>query len=84
MQYVTLHEKIKMPQLGFGVWQVEEQDAVPAVKKAIETGYRAIDTAAIYKNERGVGQAIQESNVPREDLFMKRIKRWRNSITTVE
>lgn len=70
MNYVTLNNKLKMPQLGYGVWQIEEQDAVSAVQKAIETGYRSIDTAAIYRNERGVGQAIKESNVPREDLFI--------------
>lgn len=70
MEYVTLQNGLKMPQLGYGVWQVEDAEAVPAVKKAIETGYRSIDTAMIYKNERGVGQAIQESGVAREDLFI--------------
>ncbi|MFC7321590.1 aldo/keto reductase [Halobacillus campisalis] len=70
MNTVKLHDKIDMPQLGFGVWQVEEKDAVPAVTKAIETGYRSIDTAAIYKNERQVGEAIAKSDVPREDLFI--------------
>ncbi|GGF34419.1 oxidoreductase [Halobacillus andaensis] len=70
MNTVKLHDKIEMPQLGFGVWQVEEKDAVPAVTKAIETGYRSIDTAAIYKNERQVGEAIAKSDVPREELFI--------------
>ncbi|MFC7062901.1 aldo/keto reductase [Halobacillus seohaensis] len=70
MNSVKLHNTIEMPQLGFGVWQVEEKDAVPAVTKAIETGYRSIDTAAIYKNERQVGEAIASSNVAREDLFI--------------
>ncbi|WP_416828582.1 aldo/keto reductase [Ectobacillus polymachus] len=60
-----------MPQLGFGVWRVEDGEQVKhAVKHAIATGYRAIDTAAVYKNERGVGEAIRESNVPREELFI--------------
>lgn len=70
MKFVTLNNGLEMPQLGFGVWQVEEDAAVPAVKKALETGYRSIDTAAVYKNEKGVGQAIAESDVPREDLFI--------------
>lgn len=70
MQFVTLNNGLKMPQLGFGVWQVEDAEATPAVLKAIETGYRSIDTAAVYKNERGVGQAIKECGVPREELFI--------------
>ncbi|MFQ3544981.1 aldo/keto reductase [Halobacillus rhizosphaerae] len=70
MNTVTLHDGVKMPQLGFGVWQVEEKDAVPAVTKAIEVGYRSIDTAAIYGNERQVGEAIRQSGVSREDLFI--------------
>jgi diketogulonate reductase-like aldo/keto reductase len=68
---VTLNNGIQMPQLGLGVYKVEEgQVAIDSVKKAIEVGYRSIDTAAIYKNERGVGQAIRESQVPREELFI--------------
>lgn len=59
-----------MPQLGFGVWQVPDEEATPAVKKALEAGYRSIDTAMIYKNEVGVGKALKESGVPREELFI--------------
>lgn len=70
MQFVTLNNGLQMPQLGYGVWQVEDEKATPAVLKAIETGYRSIDTAAVYGNERGVGQAIKESGVPREELFI--------------
>ncbi|SER79103.1 aldo/keto reductase [Salisediminibacterium halotolerans] len=70
MDIVTLNNQLKMPQLGFGVWQVPEEEAAPAVKKALETGYRSIDTAMIYRNERGVGQAIAESGIPREELFI--------------
>lgn len=70
MKTVTLHSTIEMPQLGFGVWQVEEKDAVPAVTKAIETGYRSIDTAAIYGNEKQVGEAIRQSGVARDELFI--------------
>lgn len=68
---VQLHNGVKMPRLGFGVFKVEEgSEVVESVKTALEVGYRSIDTAAIYKNEAGVGQAIQESNVPREELFI--------------
>lgn len=70
MDLVTLNNGLQMPKLGFGVWQVEDDEATPAVLKAIETGYRSIDTAAVYKNERGVGKAIAECGVPREELFI--------------
>ncbi|UOQ44516.1 aldo/keto reductase [Halobacillus salinarum] len=70
MEFMTLHNGVQMPQLGFGVWQVKENEAVPAVTKAIEVGYRSIDTAAIYGNERQVGEAIQKSGLPREELFI--------------
>ncbi|MGD7045666.1 aldo/keto reductase [Jeotgalibacillus proteolyticus] len=67
----TLHNGIKMPWLGFGVFKVKDgEEVVNSVKAALETGYRSIDTAAIYGNEVGVGQAIAESNVPREELFI--------------
>nr|WP_203612028.1 aldo/keto reductase [Streptomyces cyaneofuscatus] len=59
-----------MPQLGFGVWQVPDDEAAKAVAKAIESGYRSIDTAAIYKNEKGTGRAIAASGVPRDELFV--------------
>jgi diketogulonate reductase-like aldo/keto reductase len=68
---VKLNNGIEMPQLGFGVYLVEEgASVIEAVKKAIEVGYRSIDTAALYKNEKGVGQAIREAGVPREELFI--------------
>ncbi|MGJ9382859.1 aldo/keto reductase [Salipaludibacillus sp. CF4.18] len=70
MKFITLNNQLKMPQLGFGVWQVDDEAATPAVEKAIEVGYRSIDTAMIYKNERGVGEAIRLANVPREELFI--------------
>ena len=67
----TLHNGVKMPVLGFGVWRMEDGDEViSAVKYAIKQGYRLIDTASVYGNETGVGQAIQESGVPREELFI--------------
>jgi methylglyoxal/glyoxal reductase len=67
----TLHNGVKMPWLGLGVFLVKDgEEVVDSVKTAIEVGYRSIDTAAIYKNEEGVGKAIAESNVPREELFI--------------
>ncbi|MEU9855634.1 aldo/keto reductase [Streptomyces sp. NPDC047974] len=59
-----------MPQLGFGVWQVPDDEAEKAVATALEAGYRSIDTAAIYENERGTGKALAASGVPREELFV--------------
>ncbi|WP_160118461.1 aldo/keto reductase [Bacillus sp. V59.32b] len=68
---ITLNNGVKMPQLGFGVFKVESgSQTVDSVKKALEVGYRAIDTAAVYKNEEGVGQAIRESGIPRAELFI--------------
>lgn len=70
MKHVTLNNGLKMPQLGFGVWQVPDDEATAAVKEAVKVGYRSIDTAMIYKNEAGVGRALQEIDVPREELFI--------------
>jgi 2,5-diketo-D-gluconate reductase A len=61
---------IEIPQLGFGVWQVPEDEVVAAVTTAIETGYRSIDTARLYGNEEGVGEAIKKSGVARDELFV--------------
>lgn len=62
---------VEMPWLGLGVWKVEEgQQVEDAVRAAIETGYRSIDTAAIYRNEQGVGRAIADCGVPRDQLFI--------------
>ncbi|MCM3693245.1 aldo/keto reductase [Neobacillus niacini] len=67
----TLHNGVKMPWLGLGVFKVEDgAEVVNSVKSALEVGYRSIDTAAIYRNEEGVGKALAESNVPREELFI--------------
>lgn len=70
MNFVTLNNGLNMPQLGYGVWKVPDEEAASAVGKALETGYRLIDTAMVYKNERGVGQAVKESSIPREELFI--------------
>ena len=68
---ITLNNDIKMPGFGFGVFKVEDGKVViDAVKAALSNGYRMIDTAAVYKNEVGVGQAIKEYDIPREELFV--------------
>ena len=65
---VALHNGVRMPQLGFGVFQVGNDEARGAVATALETGYRSIDTAALYGNEHGVGTALRASGIPREEL----------------
>jgi len=67
---ITLNNAVTIPQLGFGVWQVSTDDIVSAVSTALDVGYRHIDTAAAYENEEGVGQAVRESGIPREDVFV--------------
>lgn len=70
MMYKTLNNNVKMPQLGFGVYQTPIDENKQAVLDAIEVGYRSIDTAQSYQNEEGVGQAIKESGLPREEFFI--------------
>ncbi|MFD5800948.1 aldo/keto reductase [Streptomyces sp. NPDC048171] len=67
---IILNNGVEMPQLGFGVWQVPDDEAETAVVQALEAGYRSIDTAAIYGNEEGTGRALAASGVAREDLFV--------------
>lgn len=67
---IKLNNGTLMPQLGFGVWQVPDSEAERAVGTALEAGYRSVDTAAIYGNERGTGLALAASGVPREELFV--------------
>lgn len=70
MQTITLNNGIRIPQLGYGVWKVPNEEAATAVGQALEAGYRLIDTAKIYGNEVGVGEALAASDVPREELFI--------------
>ncbi|HXR50472.1 MAG TPA: aldo/keto reductase, partial [Verrucomicrobiae bacterium] len=71
MQTMSLNTGAKIPGIGFGTWEITpDSEAKQAVLKALETGYRLIDTARIYGNERGVGEAIRESGIPRKDLFV--------------
>ncbi|MGN1294807.1 MAG: aldo/keto reductase [Bacilli bacterium] len=70
MEYVTLNNGIKMPILGYGVYQVSKEDCKRCVLAAIECGYRLIDTAQSYFNEEQVGEAVKECGIPREELFI--------------
>lgn len=70
MEYVTLNNGVKMPMLGYGVYQVDPAEAERCVLDAISVGYRSIDTAQAYANEEGVGNAIAKYGVPREELFI--------------
>lgn len=67
---VSLNDGVSVPQLGLGVWQVDDAQVVEPVLAALEAGYRHIDTAKAYGNERGVGEAIKQSSVPRDDIFV--------------
>lgn len=70
MEYVTLNNGVKMPKLGYGVYQTPPEETERCVLEAIETGYRSIDTAQAYGNEAGVGNAMQKCGLPREELFI--------------
>ena len=70
MEYVTLNNGVKMPILGYGVYQTPPEETERCVREAIEVGYRAIDTAQAYGNEEGVGRALAASGLPREDFFV--------------
>ncbi len=68
---ITLDNGIEMPALGFGVFQAAPDETVDAVSTALETGYRLIDTAAAYGNEREVGEAIRRTGIPRDEIFVE-------------
>ncbi len=70
MQYVTLSNGVKMPQLGYGVYQVSKDECERCVFDALKVGYRHIDTAQSYFNEEEVGNAIKKSGIPREEIFL--------------
>jgi 2,5-diketo-D-gluconate reductase A len=70
MEYKTLNNGVKMPMLGFGVYQTPPEDTERCVAEALEVGYRLIDTAQAYGNEEGVGAAVRKSGIPREDVFI--------------
>jgi 2,5-diketo-D-gluconate reductase A len=67
---ITLNDGAHIPQLGFGVFQIEPDETAAAVTAALEIGYRHIDTAEMYRNEKGVGQGIRDAGIDREDVFI--------------
>ncbi len=70
MQYITLNNGVKMPQLGYGVYQVTPSEAERCVSDALSVGYRMIDTAQAYQNEEGVGNAVKKSGISRDEIFI--------------
>lgn len=70
MEYITLNNGVKMPKLGYGVYQIDPAEAERCVLDAISVGYRSIDTAQAYSNEEGVGNAIVKCGIPRDELFI--------------
>lgn len=70
MKYATLNNGVKMPMLGYGVYQVDPTECERCVFEAISAGYRSIDTAQAYNNEEGVGNAVKKCGVPRNELFI--------------
>ncbi|WP_342048863.1 aldo/keto reductase [Bacillus sp. OTU530] len=70
MEYITLNNGVKMPILGFGVYQISARECERCVLDAIDVGYRSIDTAQVYGNEEAVGNAVRKSGVLRENLFI--------------
>src|SRR4051812_42438497 len=67
---LRLNNGVEMPQLGFGVFLVPADEVVEPVRSALDAGYRLIDTAKLYGNEEGVGRAIRESGIPRDEVFV--------------
>jgi len=83
MQEITLNNQVTVPQLGLGVFQIEDDNVLKdAVKAAIKDGYRHFDTATLYKNEQALGEALADSGVPRDELFVTS-KVW-NTVTTYD
>lgn len=67
---ITLNNGVKIPQLGLGTWFIDDDKVADAVKEAVKLGYRHIDTAQAYGNERGVGEGVRNCGIPREELFV--------------
>ena len=70
MEYITLNNGVKMPMLGYGVYQISQPECEQCVREAIEIGYRSIDTAQAYHNEEAVGRTIAQCGIPRQELFL--------------
>ncbi len=80
---IKLRDGNMMPQLGLGVWQASQEEAHTAVLKALEVGYRSIDTAAAYKNEEAIGRALKDTPVARDDIFVT-TKLWNDDQQNVQ
>lgn len=78
LQSKSFHDGRQAPTVGLGTWQIPDESAAEVVCQAVDLGYRAIDTAAIYENEKGVGRGIKQCGVPREDLFVT-TKLWNDA-----
>lgn len=83
MRYLTLHNGVKMPQIGLGTFRATGDNAKKAIISAIEIGYRMIDTAKVYENETALKDALKESNVDRKDLWITS-KVWTTEFTEIE
>ena len=70
MEHFTLWNGIRMPALGFGTWTLRGQEGREAIRTALEVGYRLLDTARMYENEEAVGQAVKDSGLPRQEVFL--------------
>lgn len=70
LKSIPFHDGHSIPQLGFGIWQIPQDDTAEAVASAIKTGYRLIDGAFIYGNEAGLGEGLKSSGVPRDEIFV--------------
>lgn len=67
---ITLNNGVKIPRLALGVWEIDDDKVADAVKSAVDIGYRHVDTAQAYGNERGVGEAVRNASVPRDQIFV--------------
>jgi diketogulonate reductase-like aldo/keto reductase len=88
-EYYKLSNGVAVPKIGLGTWFINDRDVISAVQDAVKLGYRHIDTAQAYQNERGVGQGIRLSGVKRKDLFVTsklaaEIKSYRNAIEAID
>ena len=88
-KYFTLENGVKIPALGIGTWQIDNEKIVQVVKDALEVGYRHIDTAQLYENEEGIGKALKESSISRNELFITTkisasIKDYQNTKNSIE
>lgn len=79
MENYILSNNVKIPQIGFGTSLIVGQECIENIKDALKAGYRHIDTASVYKNEKEIGQAIRESGIPRKEIFITS-KVWKDSM----